>query len=153
MKFIADVHLGRLARRLRLLGFDTAYRNDLDDPEIVEIAISEDRTILTRDHGLLARRGARGRGLLVSSGKVAEQVEQVLTAFDLFAAIQPFRFCLSCNGQITTLDREEALSRVPEHIAAKYPEFFTCSGCGKIYWEGNHLAGLESLVNAHRPRS
>lgn len=149
--FIADVHLGRLARRLRLLGFDTVYQNDLDDPDIVAIAVAEDRTILTRDRGLLARRAARDRGLLIASGKVAEQVRQVLTAFDLFGAVDPFRFCLACNGRITTIDRARAVSLVPAHIADKYAEFFTCDRCGRIYWEGDHLAGLDRIVEESAP--
>ncbi|NLI75134.1 MAG: hypothetical protein GX442_01675 [Candidatus Riflebacteria bacterium] len=149
--FIADVHLGRLARRLRLLGFDTVYRNDLDDPDIVAIAVAEDRAILTRDHGLLARRAARDRGLLIASGRVAEQVRQVLTAFDLFGEVDPFRFCLACNGRITTIERARAVRLVPAHIADKYAEFFTCDRCGKIYWEGDHLAGLDRIVEESGP--
>lgn len=135
-RFICDVHLGTLARRLRLLGFDTVYRNDLEDDEIVRIAGKERRIVLTRDGGILNRRG--GEGYRPDSIFPDEQVREVVSAFGLKERISPFSRCIACNGDIAPVDRESVMALVPPRSGRFMKRFWQCRGCGKIYWQGSH---------------
>lgn len=145
IKFILDVHLGKLARWLRLLGFDALYRNDYDDPEIVAIAIQECRTVLTRDLGILKRRAVT-RGYYVQSSKPEEQLREVLDRFDLRPAVQPFHRCLVCNGLLTTVDKAAILPQLQPNTIRYYDTFFQCMACSKIYWRGTHFGGMEEFI-------
>ena len=140
-RFVVDVHLGKLARILRMLGFDTTYRNDLADREIVDIASRETRIVLTRDRRLLLRR-AVNRGYLVCSEDPVEQAAEVLRRFDLYRAIRPFRRCMTCNGIIEPVAKEEIADRLDPHTRSAYNEFFRCTACCRIYWKGSHYASM-----------
>lgn len=144
-KFICDVHLGRLARRLRLLGFDVAYRNDADDPEIVEAALAEKRIILTCDRGILKLKRVT-HGYLVRSREVNEQVVEVLQRLDLVSSIAPFTRCTQCNGLIRSVDKDAVQEEVPPVARQRYDEFFRCEACGKVYWKGSHFERLQAYV-------
>jgi uncharacterized protein len=139
--FILDVHLGKLAKTLRLFGFDTLYRNDYDDPEIVQIAAKEKRIILTRDRHLL-QAGAVQRGYWVRSDFVEMQLEEVLKRFDLFSQIVPFQRCLLCNGPIEKTAKEDVLTRLEPKTILYYNTFFQCHHCGQVYWRGSHFEKL-----------
>jgi uncharacterized protein len=147
-KFICDVHLGRLARRMRLLGFDVAYRNDADDPEIVGQALAEKRIILTRDRGMLKLKRVT-HGCLIHSPDVDQQVLEVLRRFDLASRIEPFSRCTDCNGRIEPVDKAAVQEAIPK-ASRIYTEFFRCQGCGKVYWKGSHFARLEAYVRQVR---
>ncbi len=144
-RFVADVHLGKLARILRLLGFDTLYQNDFDDPEIVRIAAAEDRIILTRDRHLL-QAAAVSRGYWVRSGQVQAQLRELFQRFDLLSQVRPFRRCLRCNGCIRSVDKAAVWERLAPKTKLYYDHFFRCDGCGQVYWKGTHYDALAALV-------
>jgi uncharacterized protein with PIN domain len=143
--FVLDVHLGKLARMMRLLGFDCLYRNDYDDPEIVDISVRENRIILTRDRHLL-QASVITRGYWVRSGFVDNQVEEVLRRFDLSSQIRSFRRCLLCNGDLESVRKEDILQHLEPKTILYYNTFFRCRRCGQIYWKGTHFEKLEKKV-------
>ncbi len=146
LKFILDVHLGKLARWLRMLGFDTLYRNDYDDPEIVAIANQEGRTILTRDLGIMKRRAVT-RGYHVQSTKPQEQLQEVLTNYQLYDQIQPFHRCIVCNGLLHTVDKAAILDQLEPKTIRYYQEFFRCEQCHHIYWRGSHFERMTTFID------
>jgi uncharacterized protein with PIN domain len=146
-KFICDVHLGKLSRLLRLLGFNTLYRNDYSDQDIVECALCDTRCILTRDRGILKRRVVT-HGYCLRSTVPEEQAKEVLRRFDLYARAHPFSLCTECNGSIARADRESVLSIIPEKTKKCYNEFYKCSSCGRVYWQGSHFDALQNTVSA-----
>jgi uncharacterized protein len=143
--FILDVHLGKPARWLRMLGFDCLYRNDYYDREIIRIALREDRTILTRDRGLLKNSAVR-RGYWVRGEEPEAQVREVLKKFDLADRTRPFSRCLSCNGLLAAVPRERVLDRLPPRTRKEHHRFRICSACGKIYWSGSHHRAMEERI-------
>jgi len=144
-RFVVDVNLGKLARRLRMLGFDTRYGNRLEDREIVEIARRERRIILTRDRRLLFRKAVT-HGYWVRSDDPATQVDEVLERMDLVAQVEPLRRCLECNGLIETVDREAVWSSLEPMTRRYYDSFYRCADCGKIYWEGSHVEHMNGAI-------
>ncbi|MCB1856926.1 MAG: Mut7-C ubiquitin/RNAse domain-containing protein [Gammaproteobacteria bacterium] len=140
-RFVADVHLGRLARHLRLLGFDTVYRNNLDDSEIVAISLAERRIVLTRDRGIL-KHGCLTHGYWVRSCIPREQVAEVIKALQLESKLRPFTRCSVCNGCLTSVDKAKLAGCLPPRVAQTLDTFFRCEGCGKVYWRGSHVDSL-----------
>ena len=135
---IADAMLGGLARWLRVLGLDTAYDPELDDPDLVERAVAEARVILTRDRRLIERRRAWNH-LLVRSEVVDEQVAQVLAELEIDPAPERlFTRCLRCNTPLEPLAREKAVREVPPYVARTQARFRRCPACGRIYWRATH---------------
>jgi len=145
-RFVLDVHLGKLARILRLLGFDTHYENDADDHRIRFLAAGEQRIILTRDRGLLKHRSVT-HGYCVRSPDPREQAAEVLRRFDLAACVNPFSRCPVCNGDLAPVEKQEVLHLLPERTRSSVQKFTRCSDCGKIYWEGSHHRALADLVD------
>ncbi|MDD5597476.1 MAG: Mut7-C RNAse domain-containing protein [Victivallaceae bacterium] len=140
-RFILDVNLGALARRLRMLGFDCLYRNDYDDPEIADIAVAEKRIILTRDSGLL-KIGKVTRGYWVRSQIPEEQAEEILCRFDLYSQISPFNRCISCNGRLEAVEKAEIIELLEPLTKKYYHEFYRCQNCGKLFWKGSHYESM-----------
>jgi uncharacterized protein with PIN domain len=149
-RFVADVHLGRLARYLRLLGFDTVYRRDLDDPALVRISVRERRILLTRDVGLL-KHGAVTRGHRLRSTDPEQQVREVIEAFDLRRAVEPFSRCMSCNAPLRAIPRSRVEGRVPPDVFRRFRRFAVCRECGRFYWRGTHFRRLERLCRRLNP--
>lgn len=149
--FVVDVHLGRLARMLRLLGFDTLYRNDYDDPEIVRIAAEQVRIILTRDRQLL-QAGAVSRGYWVRSDAVDDQLMEVLRRFDLYSQIRPFKRCLRCNGSVQEIPKAEVFHLLEPKTKLYYDLFYQCRHCGQVYWKGTHFDQLKEKIGRWRQR-
>jgi len=143
--FAADVHLGRLVRYLRLLGFDSLYRNDWTDEGLVEAAVAERRIVLTCDRGVLKRRAVE-RGYLVRSPEPRTQLIEVVERFDLRGSLRPFSRCPVCNGEVTHAAKEDVVERLPPRTALHYEEFWRCRGCGRVYWQGGHFRALQRLV-------
>ena len=141
--FILDVHLGKLARLLRMLGFDCSYDNQAGDAQIVARAQLEHRIILTRDVGLLKHK-AVSHGYWVRSLAPIVQAREILARFDLKNQVQPFRRCLVCNGLIETIDREEVSSLLPPYVLATQDAFYACPQCGRIYWRGTHCSRMRA---------
>lgn len=146
IKFILDVHLGKLARWLRMLGFDTLYRNDYDDPEIVAIAQRKGRTILTRDLGIMKRRAATC-GYHVQSTKPQEQLHEVLSRYQLHNQIQPFHRCIVCNGLLHAVAKEAIIEQLEPKTIRYYHEFFQCQQCHHIYWHGSHFDRMKTFID------
>jgi hypothetical protein len=151
-KFICDVHLGALARLLRLAGFDTLYRNDYADEKIVDIALAEKRCILTRDRGILKRKAVT-HGYCLRSVHPEEQAREVLARFDLYSSMKPFALCIECGGAVSRVDKASVAAALPEKTRECYDEFYKCGLCGKIYWQGSHYADLEKIVEELRKES
>jgi len=149
VRFVADTHLGRLAGFLRLLGFDTRYGRDWDDPELVRISVEERRIILTRDVGLL-KRGAVTHGFYVRATDPRQQVAEVVGRFHLTDHLDPFTRCVACNGVLAPIAKETIADRLPEGTRRNVEKFQICSSCSKIYWRGAHHADLEAIVDIAR---
>ncbi len=143
--FVVDVNLGRLARLLRLLGFDAAYRSELDDAGIARLSAEEHRVILTRDRGLLMRRIV-SHGYYVRSQLPREQAAEVLARLDLTGEVRSFSRCTECNGRIVPREKGEVLHLLPENTRRFYNEFFQCEQCGKVFWHGAHWENLQELI-------
>ena len=155
-RFVVDTHLGKLAFNLRLLGFDTLYRNDAEDTWLATTSARDDRILLTRDRQLLMRSIVR-RGYCVRSDQPREQLEEVLQRFELAGASRPFTRCTRCNGLLRDVAKEEVLDRLEPLTREHYDQFRQCAACGQVYWRGSHydpLAGIvrEALAGAqHTP--
>ena len=149
LKFIADVHLGKLARNLRLLGFDTYFDKSIDDNEIINMSLSENRIILSRDKEMLNnKRVVEGYGIRSSDPR--EQIREVMIRFDLHNYLKPFSRCMDCNGLIETVSKESVNEYLPLKTRQYYEEFFKCTVCGKIYWEGSHYENMKKQIqNLH----
>ena len=143
MKFIADVMVGKLARRMRLLGFDVLYESTCEDNEVLRLALDQDRIILTRDTGLASRPLAQNH-LLITSDMIDDQLHQVLEAFSPLEENALTR-CSLCNGQLSVLDRNDVRDLVPDHVAATVHEFWRCEHCGKVYWKGSHVRNMTTI--------
>jgi uncharacterized protein len=144
-RFIADVHLGKLASYLRLFGFDTLYRNDNGDEELADASVDENRILLTFDRQLLMRKKVT-HGYLVRSRNPEVQLVEVLTRFNLADKCHPFQRCMACNGVLGQVPREEVLSSLPENIRETLDAFHQCPGCGRVYWRGTHYEHMKVFV-------
>jgi len=144
-RFVLDAHLGRLANYLRMLGFDTLYRNDFDDPELARIANGEERILLTRDQGLL-KRNLVTHGYWLRETDPRHQLVEVLQRFNLFKASKPFNRCLLCNGRLVSVPKASIADRIPPKAFQYYDEFYLCEECGKLYWEGSHVQRMRQLI-------
>jgi hypothetical protein len=137
-RFVLDVHLGRLAGDLRVLGFDARWDNDLSDTWIIETALAEHRIILTRDTGIL-KDGRVTHGRFVHATEPLAQLEEVVDRFQLHARVRPFSRCMKCNGEIDSVSAD-ALddAEVPPRVHAEHDAFGRCTGCDRVYWAGSH---------------
>lgn len=143
-RFLLDVHLGSLARRLRLLGLDAAYEPDADDAALVERAAAEQRVLLTQDRGLLRRR-ALPQGAYVRGHGVEPQADDVL---DRFAPdLAPWTRCVACGGVLEPVPRGAVEHLLQPGTRRTYDEFARCAGCGRPYWRGAHARRLEAAVH------
>jgi hypothetical protein len=147
LSFIADAHMGGLARMLRMLGFDTIYDNALHDAHIADRAAAERRVVLTRDRELLKRRDVL-RGCYVHALKPEAQLQEVGRRYAIARRMQPFALCLHCNLPLERAAAEGILARVPDRIRARYRHFMHCPGCDRIYWEGSHWERMRSVLAA-----
>ncbi len=146
-RFIIDVHLGRLAAYLRLLGFDCLYRNDLGDAEIIDRARAEHRIILTRDTGLL-KDGRVTHGAYIHDAEPVHQVREVVDRFQLEALFKPWSRCLKCNGLIEAVDPDTFEDdEVPSDVRARFTAFSRCRECRRIYWPGSHFDRLRARLD------
>ena len=150
--FILDVHLGKLAKILRMLGFDSLYRNDYDDHEIVAISVRDHRIILTCDRGLLKHKVVT-HGYCVRSRSPAHQLHEVIRRFDLGELFKPFHRCSVCNGFVHAVDKHTIIDQLESKTVEFYDQFYQCDQCGKIFWEGSHFDSLnrkiEAIINEH----
>jgi uncharacterized protein with PIN domain len=147
-RFVADAHLGGLARLLRMAGFDTVYDNALDDAEIERISGSDERIVLTRDRDLLKRRSI-SRGCYVYAQKPAAQLSEILTRLDLAGSLRPLSRCLKCNAPLVSVDKAQVIDALPPRVRDRQHDFSTCQVCRRVFWEGSHWRQMrERLAKA-----
>jgi uncharacterized protein len=142
-RFVLDVHLGVLARRMRLLGLDTAYRNDAADPELVAQAAAEGRILLTQDRGLLRRRALPAGGY-VRGSRPDEQLLDVLDRYD--PPLAPWTRCLSCNGRLAAVPKGQVEHLLEPGTRRCYDDFSRCRSCARVYWRGAHASRLDAII-------
>lgn len=147
LRFVADVHLGTLARRLRTLGLDTWWRNDADDRTLARVAVDEDRVLLTRDRGLLMRRQVV-HGHLPRVDDPDRQLVGLAARFDLSADARPLRRCIRCNGSLRPVAKEQVADRLPPATRREHDRFSCCDRCAQVYWPGTHLEGLRAVLRS-----
>ena len=146
-KFILDIHLGRLAAYVRMLGFDVSYRNCAGDEELARESAAEHRILLTRDIGLL-KRSAVTHGYFVRETDSRRQLAEVVRRFDLARLARPFTRCTRCNGLLEAAAAEDVRAQVPPLAAELHREFVRCPGCRRVYWEGSHHRRMRALVDS-----
>jgi len=144
-KFIADVHLGSLAKYLRMLGIDTYYMNNYTDEEIIQISINEKRTILTKDTGLLKQKRVT-HGYYVRNTNPVKQAGEILYRFNLIQSINYFTRCLKCNSLLQKVEKGNVINKIPEKVRAIQKEFYVCENCNKIYWPGTHFERMNGTI-------
>lgn len=145
-RFILDVHLGRLAAYLRMLGFDSLYRNDYDDPALADISAKEDRILLTCDRLLLMRKQV-SYGYFVRARQPQQQLLEILLRYDLYGKLKPFTRCISCNGETRVVNKKTIKDQLLAKTQKYYDEFFQCNQCNKIYWKGSHYLKMQVMID------
>lgn len=148
-QFILDVHLGKLAGYLRLLGFDSLFNNSEDDLQLAKISSEQNRCLLTRDRGLLMRKIIKF-GHYVRSTDPQQQILEVLLRFDLVSKITPFTRCQRCNGILKPVSKSEIQGQLEPETKTYYNDFQICLQCGQIYWKGSHFTRLNQFVDRIR---
>jgi uncharacterized protein len=143
--FVLDVHLGTLARRLRLLGVDTSYGNDQDDDELIEQANAERRVLLTQDRGLL-RRHSLWLGAFVRGARADDQLADVLDRF--MPPLTPWTRCTACNGRLAPARKADIEQLLLPGTRRTQQAFSRCESCGRVYWRGAHSGKLEAVVES-----
>lgn len=144
-RYVLDCNLGRLARYLRLLGFDCLYRNDYDDKVVAKTSSEQQRTVLTRDRALLKRKIIT-HGYFIRETKPRLQVTEVLQRFDLYRSITPFSRCTHCNGELQDVSKQAIESRLEPLTKKYYDRFRICTACRQIYWQGTHHRRAQRFV-------
>lgn len=145
-RFAVDAMLGRLARWLRVLGLDATWTADVADEALVRHALDEGRWILTRDRALPVEWRVP-RLHLVASERPLEQLREILDAFPLRDAVRPFARCTRCNAPLEELPRGPAAPLVPPRVLARNERFWRCPRCGRVYWEGSHVARMRRTLD------
>lgn len=144
-KFVADVHLGRLARYLRMMGLDVLYENNFNDDEIVQLSLKERRAILTKDRGILKRNEVT-HGYWVRSTKAEAQAKEILERFQLQSEIKEFSRCIECNELLLQIEKEKIDQQLPPKVVKSQNEFYKCPSCKKIYWKGSHYQRMLTFI-------
>jgi uncharacterized protein with PIN domain len=145
IRFVADAHLGGLARLLRMAGFDTIYDNGLRADQVEALAVDEERVVLTRDRALLKRRTI-AYGCFVRAQEAQAQLREVFERLGLAERARPFTRCLHDNGPLRAVAKVAVLARLPPQVAAGQDEFSTCDLCGRVYWKGSHWARMSEVL-------
>ncbi len=145
IRFVLDAHLGRLAAYLRMLGFDTLYCNNYDDPTLANISVDEQRILLTRDIKLLMRKQIT-HGYFVRNIQPQQQLLEILSRFNSAKAVHPFSRCMHCNGKINAVDKQTIASQLMPRTKSFYNEFWQCTQCQKVYWKGSHYHRMQQLI-------
>lgn len=146
IRFILDVHLGKLARELRMLGFDCRYEKDFNDEQIIEIGVSERRIILTRDVGILKNSKVEWAHWMRNTDIIL-QVREVIEVFELKNKIHPFSICLKCNGRLIPVEKEKVLEDLPPRVRIYQTQIYQCEKCKQLFWKGTHY---EHMINRIR---
>jgi len=143
MRFVADTMLGKLAKWLRILGYDTLYWRELDDHQLIELAAREGRVLLTADRQLMKYR--RAQKFFISKSHWREQLREVMTSFNMNAQ-EAFTRCVACNSKLEAINKEGVRDKVPLYIYKNHQEFGKCPSCSKVYWKGTHFRSAKREV-------
>ena len=154
LKFIVDNNVGKLAKWLRIMGYDTVFFTDIDDSRMVAKALAEGRVILTRDTEIMKRglvTSGRLKAILISSEEPEKQMRQVIKTLNLDCQFRPFALCLECNQPLVEKNKDQVKDRVPPHVFQTQSQYVECPACHRIYWKGTHWQAmtrkLEKLMN------
>ncbi len=142
--FIADCHLGKLAKYLRFMGFDTLYFPQIDDNDLIKLANKEDRVILTRDRELYERKKADC--ILLQEVEIGKQLQEVIRTFDLKKNACDFSRCIVCNQPLVVVEKEEILERLPPKVVKYFFHFELCEECDRLYWHGDHYKRMKAFL-------
>ncbi len=145
-RFVLDVHLGTLCRRLRLLGFDVWYRSFADDDELAAVAVTEGRILLSRDRQLLLRRTII-HGYCPRADDPDDQLTEVAERYGLGDRCRPLTRCVRCNGDLEVVDKAEVLEELPPRTRRAFDTFARCSVCRQVYWPGAHTPAIERILS------
>jgi uncharacterized protein with PIN domain len=146
MTFVADCMLGRLAKWLRILGFDVLYFPKAEDRELAAVARREGRVLLTRDSGLIEKTARRPNRLFVRSDGWEDQIVQVLDEYGLWDEVRPNTRCVACNVPLKPLSRERARNLVTPYVGEHAAAFAICPGCERVFWQGTHYGDMERKI-------
>lgn len=149
--FVADGHLGKLVRDLRLVGIDVLYNSAAEDRQLVDIASEHNRALLTRDRRLLMHSAVR-HGYYLRSQDPLEQTIEVLRRFDLAASLSPISRCLQCNSLLERVEKQDVVAQLKPLTKIYYTDFRRCPGCEKIYWPGSHFEKLQKRIETIQSR-
>ncbi|WP_137176078.1 Mut7-C RNAse domain-containing protein [Massilia sp. HP4] len=147
MRFVADSHLGGLARLLRMAGYDTLYDNHYHDDDVEDLAENDDRIVLTRDRELLKRRSIV-HGCYIHALDPPQQLRELFDRLDLAGGARPFSLCLHCNVALREVDKASVAARLPESVGALHDSFTICDNCLRVYWKGSHYKRMAALLAA-----
>ena len=145
-RFVIDNHLGRLASYLRMMGFDSLYKNDYQDDELARTSHSEGRILLTRDRGLL-KRSEVVYGYYVRAVKPDEQLIEVMRRYSLIRLVAPFTLCIRCNGKLEDVLKENIVDRLPPGVRDGQDQFRRCRTCDQVYWKGSHYERMRHFID------
>lgn len=149
-EFFADINVGKLARWLRIMGYDTLIFKGNDDADMLTAALAENRIILTRDTELMKRRlitRGRVKAILIKSDNMEEQLKQVLETLNPAPSPKPFALCLECNEPLVEKPKEEVKDGVPAYVFQTQNEYMECPACCRIYWKGTHWQAMTGKLN------
>lgn len=146
MRFVADAHLGGLARLLRMAGFDTLYDNHFDDAEIERLSKGDGRIVLSRDRELLKRRQIT-HGCYLHAQQPQAQLVEIIARLDLAGSLRPFSRCLDCNAPLQPVAKDEIIDRLPPDVRQRYQQFSTFPLCRRIFWEGSHWRRMRDRLS------
>ncbi len=149
-KFIVDTNVGKLARWLRTMGYDTLFFSGGDDSHMVARAMAEGRVILTRDREIMQRRAVtsgRLKAVLITSEDPEQQMRQVIDTLKLDSHLKPFTICLECNRPLAERSKEEVEGRVPPYVFQTQSQYMECPACHRIYWRGTHWTAMTETLN------
>jgi len=146
MKFIADCHLGKIAKYLRIFGLDTLYFQTIDDNDILDIATKENRIILTSDKELFLR-AKHLDALYIDHAKFEEQLQKIFWHYKLFDKVAPLSRCIKCNGKLKKIEKSEVIAELKMKTKKYFDIFHICEECGSVYWHGDHYKNMLKFVN------
>lgn len=151
-KFVVDVHLGKLAQKLRLLGFDALFENDFEDRKIVDLSLKEKRIILTQDRGIL-KTGRVTHGYWVRNKEPNKQLIEVINYLQLENNLRPFSRCVYCNALLHPIEKSDLRGRIPSDTLQIFDVFWECEKCRKIYWRGSHYERICQWIDEVKKQS
>jgi len=145
VKFIVDSNVGKLARWLRMMGYDALFYQDIDDDKMIKIALSQNRAVLTKDTQIMKRRvvtNGKLKALLITDDDPKIQLRQVVKQLGLSCKMRPFSLCLECNVNLVKRAKDEVRNLVPLHVFKTQDEYMECPVCHRIYWQGTHWEAM-----------